>query len=116
MHVVGWGDKQPVPRKQLYPKAPPQAIDLLDQMLKINPQKRIGVQIALNQPFLSKYHDPNDEPICVPAFDFDFEEKVCLFEFYNRIQWNFSYLGKRFVWIIEMLGYLKVHQNMYFKL
>ena len=72
----GWGVKKAVPLQKLYPKAPPLAIDLLTKTLTLNPQKRISVEQALSHPFLKKYHDPQDEPCCVPAFNFDFEKKV----------------------------------------
>lgn len=40
----------------------PDAIDLLDRMLTFNPDKRISAAEALSHPYLSVYHDPEDEP------------------------------------------------------
>ena len=60
----------------LFPKASKKALDLLGKMLVMNPADRITVERALKHPFLSKYHDPDDEPICVPSFEFDFEKEV----------------------------------------
>ena len=53
----------------------PDAIDLLKKMLVFDPNKRISIEEALKHPYMSKYHDPNDEPTGQPvcAFDFDFE-------------------------------------------
>nr|ANN45086.1 mitogen-activated protein kinase 3 [Brassica napus] len=51
------------------------AIDLVDRMLTFDPNKRITVEEALNHPYLAKLHDPNDEPICLKPFSFDFEQQ-----------------------------------------
>jgi len=86
------GVKQPVPWVRLFPKATKKAINLLGCMLVLNPAQRITVEQALVHPFLNKYHDPDDEPICVPAFNFDFEKSVgpffvltksCVFLYFN---------------------------------
>ncbi|KAG9030336.1 Mitogen-activated protein kinase [Tulasnella sp. JGI-2019a] len=59
----------------LYPNANPLAIDLLSKMLAFDPAKRISCEEALNHPYLSVWHDPNDEPVCNSKFDFAFEEE-----------------------------------------
>lgn len=67
--------KKRVSFKQMYPKANPKAIDLLQKLLAFNPLKRITVDEALQHPYLELYHDPEDEPTCPPIpesfFDFD---------------------------------------------
>lgn len=70
-HVKGvnWSD--------VYPKASKKAVDLLSKILVLEPGKRMTANQALKHPFLNKYHDPDDEPICIPVFNFDFERKVC---------------------------------------
>lgn len=73
---AGLGHRQPLPWTTMFPKATKKALDLLSKMLLLNPADRITVQTALRHPFLSKYHDPDDEPICVPSFEFDFEKEV----------------------------------------
>ncbi|XP_041328904.1 mitogen-activated protein kinase 7-like [Pyrgilauda ruficollis] len=45
-------------------------------MLRFDPRERVGVAEALRHPFLAKYHDPEDEPECVPAFDFAFDRQA----------------------------------------
>ncbi|XP_015249757.1 PREDICTED: mitogen-activated protein kinase 7 [Cyprinodon variegatus] len=64
----------PVPLSKLYPQAEASALDLLQAMLQFDPRERISVTEALEHPYLSKYHDPDDEPTCVPAFDFEFDK------------------------------------------
>ena len=58
---------------QLFPKANPQALDLLDKMLAFDPSSRISVEEALEHPYLQIWHDASDEPTCPTTFDFHFE-------------------------------------------
>lgn len=64
-----------IPFRTLFPRANPLAVDLLEKMLAFNPVKRITVDEALKHPYLSPYHDPDDEPTAIPIpyefFDFD---------------------------------------------
>jgi serine/threonine protein kinase len=66
--------KEKVPLNELFPAAPPEALDLLDKMLDLNPATRITVEDALNHPFLESMHDPEDEPSFEGQIDFKFEE------------------------------------------
>ena len=61
--------------KDCFPTASAKAVKLLDRLLKLDVMERLNAYEALKDPYLSKYHDPDDEPICVPAFDFSFENK-----------------------------------------
>lgn len=67
--------RAPVPLARLYPQAEPVALHLLSAMLHFDPRERISVCQALEHPYLAKYHDPDDEPVCVPAFDFEFDRQ-----------------------------------------
>ncbi|XP_064612170.1 uncharacterized protein LOC135476168 isoform X2 [Liolophura sinensis] len=73
--VTEWGHKEPLPLVTLFPRANRKALDLLSKMLTLHPKERLTAEEALNHPYLSKYHDPEDEPICIPAFNFDFEKQ-----------------------------------------
>ncbi|XP_057681469.1 mitogen-activated protein kinase 7 [Corythoichthys intestinalis] len=73
-YVQNLPSQSPVPLAKLYPQVEPGALDLLASMLRFDPRERIGVTQALEHPYLAKYHDPDDEPICVPAFDFEFDK------------------------------------------
>lgn len=73
-YVQSLPSRSAVPLAKLYPQAEPQALDLLSAMLRFDPRERISVTQALEHPYLAKYHDPDDEPTCVPAFDFEFDK------------------------------------------
>lgn len=73
-YVQSLPSRSAVPLEKLYPQAEAEAVDLLRAMLRFDPRERITVTQALEHPYLSKYHDPDDEPICVPAFDFEFDK------------------------------------------
>ena len=62
-----------VPFQQLFPRANPDALDLLDRMLAFDPSQRIGVEEALEHRYLAIWHDASDEPACPTTFDFSFE-------------------------------------------
>ncbi|XP_068162153.1 mitogen-activated protein kinase 7 [Antennarius striatus] len=73
-YVQSLPSRSAVPLAKLYPQAEPEALDLLAAMLRFDPRERISVTQALEHPYLTKYHDPDDEPLCVPAFDFEFDK------------------------------------------
>lgn len=73
-YVQSLPSRSAVPLAKLYPNAEPDALDLLAAMLRFDPRERISVTQALEHPYLAKYHDPDDEPTCVPAFDFEFDK------------------------------------------
>lgn len=39
-----------------------QAVDLLDGMLLLDPEKRLTAKQGLSHPFLAEYHEPETEP------------------------------------------------------
>merc|ERR1711998_70318 len=41
-----------------------EAIDLLRRLLQFNPMKRISAEAALSHPYVSQFHNPDDEPGC----------------------------------------------------
>ncbi|KAJ9120728.1 hypothetical protein QFC22_002659 [Naganishia vaughanmartiniae] len=58
-----------VPFTKLYPDADPDALHLLEQLLRFDPAERISVSEALKHPYLAPYHDETDEPNCPSVFD-----------------------------------------------
>jgi serine/threonine protein kinase len=45
------------------------AVDLLEKMLNIDPEKRITTTEALTHPYVSNYSDPDDEPVFEKTLD-----------------------------------------------
>jgi len=55
----------PVAKKtlnELFPGASVEALDLLRRLLQFSPSKRISAESALSHPFVSQFHNPDDEP------------------------------------------------------
>uniref|UniRef100_A0A6B2L7Z0 Mitogen-activated protein kinase n=1 Tax=Arcella intermedia TaxID=1963864 RepID=A0A6B2L7Z0_9EUKA len=71
--IQSLGNKAGVPVSNLFSNAPPAAIDLLSRMLSFNPEKRLTVQEALAHPYLAALHEPTEEPVAPPPFNFEFE-------------------------------------------
>lgn len=58
---------QPPPRRNLtdlYPRASPDALDLMGKLLRFSPQDRPSVEEALSHPYVSQFHNVNNEPCC----------------------------------------------------
>eukprot|EP01029_Cantina_marsupialis_P012388 TRINITY_DN2733_c0_g1_i1.p1 TRINITY_DN2733_c0_g1~~TRINITY_DN2733_c0_g1_i1.p1 ORF type:complete len:366 (+),score=90.65 TRINITY_DN2733_c0_g1_i1:120-1217(+) len=66
--------KPKVPFKKIYKKANPMALELLEKMLELNPNRRITVEEALKHPYMASLYNPKDEPLCEDTFNFDFED------------------------------------------
>nr|AIO05496.1 mitogen activated protein kinase-like protein [Hypsizygus marmoreus] len=66
--------------QQLFPKANPLAIDLMEKCLSFSPKRRIVVEDALYHPYLQPYHVPLVEPVASPLdpsfFHFDYGDPL----------------------------------------
>lgn len=63
--------------RELYPFAAAEALDLIDNLLKWHPKRRLAVEQALEHPFLSDVRNIEDEPSCPwGAFDFSYEYQL----------------------------------------
>ncbi|KAJ7897740.1 mitogen activated protein kinase tmk1 [Mycena leptocephala] len=73
-----------IPMQSLFPSATASAIDLLQKLLTFDPRKRLSATECITHQYLELYHDPEDEPDCLPPdssyleFDLDgkYEETV----------------------------------------
>jgi mitogen-activated protein kinase 15 len=52
------------PLHDIFPHASAEALDLLRRLLQFNPMKRISAESALSHPYVSQFHNPDDEPGC----------------------------------------------------
>jgi len=74
--IYKYGKIEKVPWKEILPNSSEDALDLLEKMLKFDPDKRITVEKALKHKYfddLPYEEDEKPEPVC--KFDFDFEDK-----------------------------------------
>ena len=53
------GDKKPL--AILIPKASPEAIDIIENLLQFRPSLRLSAEEALEHPFVERYHNEQDE-------------------------------------------------------
>jgi serine/threonine protein kinase len=65
--------KPKTPMKELIPYHDEKALDLIDQLLEFNSNRRISIDEAIKHPYLESLHDPEDEPVFEGSIDFDFE-------------------------------------------
>ena len=67
--------------------ANPVAIDLLEKMLEIDPDKRITAEQTLAHPYLAQYADASDEPSSAP-YDQTFEDYDLQVQEWKANVWN----------------------------
>ena len=72
--------------RKIFKNGKPEAIDLIKQMLEINPSKRINVIEALSHPYFAKLHHPKSERVV---------DKQIFNEYTKRIQGYNSLFGMR---------------------
>merc|ERR1711988_945391 len=79
--------REKVPFSKLYPKASPEAVDMVDKLLKFNPAERLTADQALKHPYMEALHNVNDEPTAT-KFKFDFEKDDITEDELRVLIWN----------------------------
>ena len=78
--------------RSVFEGANPVAIDLLEKMLEIDPDRRITAEQTLAHPYLAQYADPTDEPNSAP-YDQTFEDYDLQVQEWKGNQWQLE-MGK----------------------
>ena len=61
------------PWENIFPCANPNVLDILERMLKFNPNNRITAEQALSHAYVTQYSDPDDEPVMTTPLTIDME-------------------------------------------
>ncbi|EFO91528.1 CRE-MPK-2 protein [Caenorhabditis remanei] len=65
------GRKTPLPFSAIFPKASPEARDMVSYLLQISPWRRYSADQILQHPFMAQYHNEQYEPLCPPRVQVD---------------------------------------------
>jgi len=76
--IKGLPPKPRVSVKSFFKYENEKAIDLLDKMLKYDPDERITAKDCLEHPYFEDVHDPDDVPVFEGSIDFTFENDKAL--------------------------------------
>lgn len=68
--------EEPIDFRLLFPNAPTEAIDLLLNLLCLDPSKRMTAEQGLNHSFVAMVRDPAEEVDCATTFDFESFEMI----------------------------------------
>ena len=74
-YLLGLPFRPKVIWKDRYPNGSPGAIDLLEKLLKLNPNHRGTAEECLKHPFLERYSDSKDEPVMKTPIIYETELK-----------------------------------------
>ncbi|PIC46933.1 hypothetical protein B9Z55_006453 [Caenorhabditis nigoni] len=69
--IEACGRKTPLPFSAIFPKASPEARDMVSYLLQISPWRRYSADQILQHPFMAQYHNEQYEPLCPPRVQVD---------------------------------------------
>ncbi|KAI7862613.1 kinase-like domain-containing protein [Spinellus fusiger] len=67
---------EPIDFAAHFPECPPEGIHLLQQLLHLDPARRMNANDALEHPFVASVRDPSEEIVCEHKFDFESFELI----------------------------------------
>jgi len=73
--------------RDVFPTASDDSLDLLKNLLHFNPHKRLTAEQALRHPYVSQFHNPEDEPTCPKKINIpiDDNQKFSIREYRNKL-------------------------------
>lgn len=73
--------------RDVFPTASDESLDLLKSLLQFNPNKRLTAEQALRHPYVSQFHNPEDEPACPKkiSIPIDDNQKFSIREYRNKL-------------------------------
>ena len=74
--------------KTVFQGANPLAIDLLEKLLVLDPEKRPTAVECLRHPYLETYHDSDDEPDCFEMYDEEIEKEEKNIDEWRLATWD----------------------------
>ena len=74
-YLKSFPNKQKTEFKTLFPNAPPESIDFLEQTLKFNPMKRITIDQCMNHALFNDVRQEDKEKVFTEQITFDFENE-----------------------------------------
>eukprot|EP01121_Diplochlamys_sp_Union-15-3_P017664 TRINITY_DN6269_c0_g1_i2.p1 TRINITY_DN6269_c0_g1~~TRINITY_DN6269_c0_g1_i2.p1 ORF type:complete len:298 (-),score=42.52 TRINITY_DN6269_c0_g1_i2:84-977(-) len=85
--ILSLEPKKPKDFNSVFVNSEPLAVDLLQKIFVLDPEKRISVDQALAHPYLKDWHDPDDEPVANSVFVLESIEGLSVEE-YRELIWK----------------------------